>query len=270
VRRRCSATPRSPCTRTTSATGRSSGSRCAIPSRTAPSPWSPTTTSTRSSGPGAVKITPAHDPNDHAIAAPRPRRHRHHGRHGVLTDVVGERFAGEDRFAARGSVKDALREARPARAGRRARAQRRALLPLWHRVEPRLSTSGSWRCASSRTRRRRPSATAAPCSCPSRAPSRSSSGSTTSTTGASHARSGGATASRPGTAQTGRSGSPATTSTRTAGSRTRTSSTPGSARSCGPSASSAGRSARVSSRPGSRPRCWSRATTSTPSGCRAC
>src|SRR6056297_1364587 len=60
-------------------------------------------------GSGAVKITPAHDPNDHAIAE----------RHdldvidimddaGRLTDVVGERFAGEDRLAARDSVKDAL------------------------------------------------------------------------------------------------------------------------------------------------------------------
>src|SRR6056297_3512958 len=63
-------------------------------------------------GSGAVKITPAHDPNDHAIAA----------RHdldvidimddaGTLTDVVGERFAGQDRLAARASVKGALEAA---------------------------------------------------------------------------------------------------------------------------------------------------------------
>ena len=63
-------------------------------------------------GSGAVKITPAHDPNDLAIAE----------RHdlevidimddtGALTEVVGERFAGEDRLAARGSVKAALEEA---------------------------------------------------------------------------------------------------------------------------------------------------------------
>ena len=63
-------------------------------------------------GSGAVKITPAHDPNDHAIAE----------RHdldvidimddtGLLTEVVGERFVGEDRLAARGSVKDALEDA---------------------------------------------------------------------------------------------------------------------------------------------------------------
>ncbi len=60
-------------------------------------------------GSGAVKITPAHDPNDLAIAE----------RHdldvidimddtGVLTEVVGERFAGQDRLAARASVKAAL------------------------------------------------------------------------------------------------------------------------------------------------------------------
>ncbi len=60
-------------------------------------------------GSGAVKITPAHDPNDLAIAE----------RHdleiidimddtGVLTEVVGERFAGQDRLAARDSVKAAL------------------------------------------------------------------------------------------------------------------------------------------------------------------
>jgi valyl-tRNA synthetase len=60
-------------------------------------------------GSGAVKITPAHDPNDHAIGL----------RHGldvidimdedaVLTDVVGERFAGLDRFEARRQVKEEL------------------------------------------------------------------------------------------------------------------------------------------------------------------
>ncbi len=63
-------------------------------------------------GSGAVKITPAHDPNDHAIAE----------RHdlelidimddtGVLTAVVGQRFAGQDRLVARDSVKAALEEA---------------------------------------------------------------------------------------------------------------------------------------------------------------
>jgi valyl-tRNA synthetase len=62
-------------------------------------------------GSGAVKITPAHDPNDHAIAL------RHDldvidimDDHAVLTDVVGERFAGMDRFTARREVKGALDE----------------------------------------------------------------------------------------------------------------------------------------------------------------
>jgi valyl-tRNA synthetase len=62
-------------------------------------------------GSGAVKITPAHDPNDHAIAL-------RHGLdvidimddHAVLTEVVGERFAGMDRFTARREVKGALDE----------------------------------------------------------------------------------------------------------------------------------------------------------------
>jgi valyl-tRNA synthetase len=62
-------------------------------------------------GSGAVKITPAHDPNDHQIAL-------RHGLdiidilddHAVLTDVVGERFAGLDRFEARREVKAALDE----------------------------------------------------------------------------------------------------------------------------------------------------------------
>jgi valyl-tRNA synthetase len=60
-------------------------------------------------GSGAVKITPAHDPNDHAIAL------RHDlavmdimDEHAVLTDVVGERFAGLDRFEARRRVKEEL------------------------------------------------------------------------------------------------------------------------------------------------------------------
>jgi valyl-tRNA synthetase len=62
-------------------------------------------------GSGAVKITPAHDPNDHAIAL------RHDLQiidilddHAVTTEVVGERFAGLDRFEARTEVKQALEE----------------------------------------------------------------------------------------------------------------------------------------------------------------
>jgi valyl-tRNA synthetase len=62
-------------------------------------------------GSGAVKITPAHDPNDHEIAL------RHDldvidimDDHAVLTEVVGERFAGMDRYTARREVKGALAE----------------------------------------------------------------------------------------------------------------------------------------------------------------
>jgi valyl-tRNA synthetase len=60
-------------------------------------------------GSGAVKITPAHDPNDHAIAL------RHDlevidilADDATLTEVVGERFAGLDRFDARREVKQEL------------------------------------------------------------------------------------------------------------------------------------------------------------------
>jgi valyl-tRNA synthetase len=60
-------------------------------------------------GSGAVKITPAHDPNDHAIAL------RHDlelidilDDDAVTLDVVGERFAGLDRFAARRKVVEEL------------------------------------------------------------------------------------------------------------------------------------------------------------------
>jgi valyl-tRNA synthetase len=60
-------------------------------------------------GSGAVKITPAHDPNDHAIAL------RHDleiidilAEDATLMDVVGERFAGLDRFEARRQVKAEL------------------------------------------------------------------------------------------------------------------------------------------------------------------
>ncbi len=62
-------------------------------------------------GSGAVKVTPAHDPNDHAIAL------RHDlevldilDDRAATTDAVGERFAGLDRFDAREAVKAALEE----------------------------------------------------------------------------------------------------------------------------------------------------------------
>jgi valyl-tRNA synthetase len=63
-------------------------------------------------GSGAVKITPAHDPNDYAIA----QRHDLEmidifDREARTTEVVGERFAGLDRFEARSRVVEALDEA---------------------------------------------------------------------------------------------------------------------------------------------------------------
>jgi valyl-tRNA synthetase len=62
-------------------------------------------------GSGAVKVTPAHDPNDFAIA-------QRHGlpavtilnADGTLNDTVPERFRGLDRFAARRAVREALAE----------------------------------------------------------------------------------------------------------------------------------------------------------------
>ena len=63
-------------------------------------------------GSGAVKVTPAHDPNDHEIGQ------RHDlavidilDDDAVTTEVVGERFAGLDRFEARRRVTAALDEA---------------------------------------------------------------------------------------------------------------------------------------------------------------
>ncbi|MBI2169287.1 MAG: valine--tRNA ligase [Actinobacteria bacterium] len=64
-------------------------------------------------GTGAVKVTPAHDPNDFDIAQ----------RHGLpaidifdesafITEAGGERFVGQDRFSARVSVKEALEDER--------------------------------------------------------------------------------------------------------------------------------------------------------------
>ncbi|HEX2029401.1 MAG TPA: valine--tRNA ligase [Nitriliruptorales bacterium] len=59
-------------------------------------------------GTGAVKVTPAHDPNDHAIA-------QRHGLASVdiftdhaVVDEAGGRFAGLERYAARAAVKEAL------------------------------------------------------------------------------------------------------------------------------------------------------------------
>ena len=64
-------------------------------------------------GTGAVKVTPAHDPNDFDIA----QRHDLEAidifdESANITEAGGERFVGQDRFSARMSVKEALEEAR--------------------------------------------------------------------------------------------------------------------------------------------------------------
>jgi valyl-tRNA synthetase len=62
-------------------------------------------------GSGAVKVTPAHDPNDFELGqAPRPPRDRHHDAHGPDGDEVPEAFRGLDRFEARERVVAALEE----------------------------------------------------------------------------------------------------------------------------------------------------------------
>ena len=81
--RRSSATPRSRSIPTMRATPASSGASCASRSSSATCRSSPTTSSTAAFGTGAVKITPAHDHDDHATglrhglpALDHPRRRR--------------------------------------------------------------------------------------------------------------------------------------------------------------------------------------------------
>ncbi len=158
-------------------------------------------------GTGAVKVTPAHDPNDFAIAQ------RHDlpavnilNEDATLNDNVPERFRGMDRFEARVAVREAL-----AAQGLVVGEKRPYVHAVGHCqrcgtvVEPRLSS----RSARSPRPRATRCARAARSSCPSRGRRRTSTGSTTCTTGASAASSGGATASRSGTATTAtRSASP--------------------------------------------------------------
>ena len=66
-RRRCSATPASPSTRTTSATGTWSASRVRLPILDRLIPIVADEAVDPAFGTGAVKVTPAHDPNDFEI-----------------------------------------------------------------------------------------------------------------------------------------------------------------------------------------------------------
>ena len=136
--------------------------------------------------------------------AARPRADRRHDRRG--DDQRGRRAATRAWTASRPAraISEAPRRARPAGEARGLRAPGRPLLALRHVVEPRLSdqwfleVAPAGRQGRGGVRDGRDRAC-----CPSASPPRSWTGSTTSTTGASRARSGGATASRPGTAPTG-------------------------------------------------------------------
>ena len=151
--RRCSATPRWPCTPTTTATGTWSARRSRCRSPTARIPIVADEHVDPSFGTGAVKVTPAHDPNDFEIG----RRHDL-----PMPTIMDERgvitapgpYAGLDRMEARYAIVAALREdgrivaeKRPVRA--RGRATARAATRWSSRA---CRCSGS--CASSRSRRR--------------------------------------------------------------------------------------------------------------------
>ena len=132
--------PPSPCTPTTSGTGRSSG-------QTLPHPFLDTQIIVVADahvdpefGTGAVKVTPAHDPNDFEIGVrhnlPMPSIMDTRGR----IAGTGTRFDGMDRFDARVAVREAL-----AAEGRIVKEQRPYLHSVGHSersgepIEPRLS-----------------------------------------------------------------------------------------------------------------------------------
>ena len=157
-------------------------------------------------GTGAVKVTPAHDPNDFEIGLrhdlPMPTIMDERGR---IADT-GTLFDGMDRFEARVKVREALAEQ-----GRIVAEKRPYLHSVGHSersgepIEPRLSPAvvGQGRVAGQGRRRRGPQRRHR--DSPARASSRAgSTGSTTCTTGASRGSCGGDTASRSGTAPTAR------------------------------------------------------------------
>ena len=223
-------------------------------------------------GTGAVKVTPAHDPNDFEIG----RRHdlpvlAVMDEHGVIT--AHGPFEGLDRFEARPAVVAALRED-----GRIVKETRPYVHAVGHcsrcatTVEPRLSLQ--WfvnvaplaKAAGDAVRDGRVEIS------PPEMNASTSAGWTTCTTGASPASSGGGTASRSGTGQTGpmaasRCAASARTRPRpTAGHRTPTSSTPGSLPRCGRSPRSAGPMTPRTCGPSTRRACSSPRTTSCSSG----
>ena len=263
--RRCSATPPWPCTPTTCATapdrqdGRAAADRPAIPI-VADEHVDP------AFGTGAVKVTPAHDPNDFEIG----RRHdlpvlTIMDEHGVIT--AHGPFQGLDRFEARPAVVARAARGRPDRRREAAvHARGRALPPVRHdgRAAAVAAVVRPRRPAGEGGRRRGPRR---PGGHPPELAPGTSTGSTTCTTGASAASCGGATASR---SSTGRTASgllrPGRAAAGRLDARTPTCSTPGSPPRCGRSRRWAGPRTRRTCARSTRPACWSPATTSCSSG----
>ena len=221
-------------------------------------------------GTGAVKVTPAHDPDDFEIG----RRHDlpsitimdEHGRitaHGP--------FEGLDRFEARPAVVAALREeGRIVVRGPAVRARGRALHAVRHgggaAAVPAVVRQGRPAGQGGRATR---SATAGSRSTRRRWRPATSTGWTTCTTGASAASCGGGTASRSGTGRPARwsaSGQASSHRRARAGTRTRTCWTPGSPRRCGRAPRWAGRTTPRTCASSTRPASWSPGTTSCSSG----
>ena len=183
-------------------------------------------------GTGAVKVTPAHDPNDFEIGRrhglPMPTIMDESGAHHRAPAPSSTAWTGSRRGRGRGGAAragpDRRREAaRTCTASGTPRAARRA-----DRAAAVAAVVRQGRAAGARPRAT-PCATAASSSTRRSSSRATSTGSTTCTTGASPGSCGGATASRSGTGRTARwSASARTRSRPPAGRRTRTSSTPGS------------------------------------------
>jgi valyl-tRNA synthetase len=93
--RPCSATPRWPCTPRTSATPRWWASSVRLPLTDRRIPIVADSFVDKTFGSGAVKITPAHDPNDYECsAAPRPADPRDHRRKGKLCAPAPAKYVG--------------------------------------------------------------------------------------------------------------------------------------------------------------------------------
>ena len=152
-------------------------------------------------GTGAVKVTPAHDPNDFEIGERHDCAKINIMNADATITAEGGAYAGLDRYEARKRVVADLDAAGAARQDRRARALGRPLLPLPHgrravALRPVVRRHEAARRAGDRGGPRRPRRR----STPSAGRTSTSTGWRTSATGASRASSGGVTASRSSTA----------------------------------------------------------------------